>query len=79
MNSHNQEQLVKQICDTLDRSVAQLDDDLQLRLDDIRGLALTRQRVTEPVNDSEESLLIAARVSLDDSVADLDPSVQSRL
>lgn len=79
MNSHDQEQLVNQICDTLDRSVAQLDDDLRARLDDIRGLALARQRVTEPVNDSEESLLIAARVGLDDSIADLDPSIQSRL
>ncbi|MBT8146557.1 MAG: DUF3619 family protein, partial [Gammaproteobacteria bacterium] len=79
MNSHDQQQLLNQICATLDQSVAQLDDDLQSRLDVIRSQALSRQRVTEPVNDSEESLVMAARVALDDSIGDLDPSIQTRL
>ena len=79
MNSHDQEQLLKYIRDTLDRSVAQIDDDTQERLDNIRSEALIQQRITEPVNDSEESLLMAAQVGLDDSITDLDAEVLAKL
>ena len=79
MNARDQELLLTQICDALDQSVAQIDAGTQVRLNDIRGRALAQNRITEPVNDSEESLVMAAQANLDDSIADLDPAVLARL
>ena len=79
MNVHDQELLLKQICDALDQSVAHIDSDTQTRLDYMRSQALSRQRVSEPVNDGEENLVLAAQVGLDDSIGNLGPSVLTRL
>jgi len=79
MNTHDQDNFLNQIREVLNQSVAHIDTDTQKQLDDIRSQALTQKRVTEPVNDSEESLVTAAQAGLDDSIADLDPAVLARL
>ena len=78
MNSEDRKML-NQIRAMLDDSVTQIDSDTRQRLDSIRALALTSPRALEPINDSEEDLVLAVQASLDDSVSDLDPQLLARL
>jgi len=75
MTAHEQEKMLDHIRRRLDQSAANLDDHTLERLDEIRTRALAREPIRESVNDGEESFLAAMRVSLDDSVSELEPDI----
>ena len=75
MTAHEQDKILDRIRRRLDQSTANLDSHTLERLDEIRARALARESIQESVNDGEESFLAAVRVSLDDSVAELEPDI----
>ncbi len=79
MTTRDQDDWVGTVRDLLERDTGRLDGDISKRLDKMRRLALAGERISEPVNDTEEIFVAAARVALDDSVADLDPTLLRRL
>ncbi|MCB1672337.1 MAG: DUF3619 family protein [Gammaproteobacteria bacterium] len=79
MNIDDHDKMLHHIRGLLDRDVDRLDSVTTQRLETIRNQALQRERVREPLNDSEENLLEAVRVALDDSVTNLDPALCRRL
>lgn len=75
MTAHEQDKMLDRIRRRLDQSTANLDGHTLQRLDEIRARALAREPIRESVNDGEESFLAAMRVSLDDSVSELEPDI----
>ncbi len=79
MITHDEDRMLKEIRQALDRSVSAIDSDIQYRLDDIRRQAMQLESGSHPVNDSEDGLIMAVKVGLDDSVMDLEQGIVASL